>query len=59
MYVMVLSKVVIAIPFLGNGVGGRMSNAPHYNIFTDEGIINKVMKPSYTRRKLEIDDTKQ
>ena len=29
---MVLSKVVAAIPFLGNGVGGRMATAPHYNM---------------------------
>jgi len=28
---MVLSKVVEAIPFEGNGVGGRMATAPHYS----------------------------
>jgi len=28
---MVLSKVVAAISFLGNGVSGRMATAPHYN----------------------------
>ena len=56
---MVLSKEVAAIPFLDNGVGGRMSNARHYNIFTDEGIINIVLKPSNSRHKPDIDYTTQ
>jgi hypothetical protein len=30
-YVIVLSKVVAVIPFLGNGDSGRMANTPHYN----------------------------
>jgi hypothetical protein len=31
---MVLSKVVAAIPFLGNSVGGRMATASHYKLYT-------------------------
>ena len=31
-YLIVLSKVVAAIPFLGNGVDGRMATAAHYTI---------------------------
>jgi len=56
---MVLSKEMAEMPFLDNGVGGRISNAPHYNIFTDEGIINKVLKPSNSRHKPDIDYTTQ
>jgi len=32
MYLIVLSNVVAADTLLGNGVGGRMAIAPHYNI---------------------------
>ena len=32
MYLIVLSKVVAADTLLGNGVGGRMATAHHYNI---------------------------
>jgi len=35
----VLSKVVAAILFLGNGVGGRMDTAPHYTILNHVNIF--------------------
>ena len=38
-YLIVLSKVVAAILFLGNGVGGRMDTAPHYTILNHVNIF--------------------
>ena len=40
-----LSKVLTAIPFLGNGVGGRMATASHYsNILVESGIPLKLVR---------------
>jgi len=46
MYLIVLSKVVAAIPFLGNGVGGRVATEAHYTILNHVNIFQtfKVQK---------------
>jgi hypothetical protein len=48
---MVLSKVVAAIPFLGNGVGGRMATAPHYNTKENDRMSHEVVSVSWTENK--------
>jgi len=42
MYLIVLSKVVAAIPFLGNGVIGRMATAPHFSIVKEKMTVHFV-----------------
>ena len=38
MYLTVLSKVVAAIPSLGNGVSGRTAAAPHYKCISHSAV---------------------
>jgi len=38
-YLVLLSKVVATIPFLGNSVGGWMATAPHYTILNHVNIF--------------------